>query len=122
MRATFVHTAELIMAADADERAPGAAITLALCGSWEHPPPCPLAAHHTAARRAAGPGAAVRLRVLFAAEPQDEPGVRGQIVAALGAGELRGPDGGLTRWRLAAEGPDVVAAEESAHAARLANG
>lgn len=122
MRQSFVHTAELVMAADADERAPGAAITLALCGSWEHPPPCPLAAHHTAAQRAAGPGDTVRLRVLFAAEPGDEPGVREQIVAALGAGELLGPDGARARWRLAAEGPDVVAADEAAHAARLASG
>jgi hypothetical protein len=43
-----VHAATLLMAdAAADAAAPGAAITVALCGSWEHPPPCPLAAHHT---------------------------------------------------------------------------
>jgi hypothetical protein len=42
----------------ADERAPGAAVTVAPCGHWEHEPPCPLAPHHVRAARAedaAGP-------------------------------------------------------------------
>ena len=32
----------------ADVRAPGAAVTVALCGHWEHEP-CPLAPHHVSA-------------------------------------------------------------------------
>ena len=47
MRSPFLHLATLEMSENDDDRAPGAAITLALCGSWEHSPPCPLAAHHT---------------------------------------------------------------------------
>ena len=38
-----------MMPAPADDGAPGAAVTVALCGHWEHPPPCPLAPHHTRA-------------------------------------------------------------------------
>ena len=68
-----MQTAVLAMTAGADDPAPGAAVTGALCGAWEHEPPCPLAAHHTAAGRVAG---AVRLRVLFAADPADEALVR----------------------------------------------
>jgi hypothetical protein len=95
MRRAFAHVAVLTMQPDADVRAPGAAITVALCGQWEHQPPCPLAAHHTSAERF---GDQVRLRMLFAAEPTDEVVVRARIDAALAAGELRGPDGVITLW------------------------
>ena len=33
------------MEPDADVQAPGAAVTVALCGHWEHEPPGPLAPH-----------------------------------------------------------------------------
>jgi hypothetical protein len=51
-RQAFAHAAvvELI----GDDRAPGGAITVALCGSWSHDPPCPLAPHHTDALRDGG--------------------------------------------------------------------
>jgi hypothetical protein len=116
MRDAYVHTAVLTMTADADECAPGAAITIALCGSWQHDPPCPLAAHHTGVVR---DGPRLRLRVLFAAEPADERRVRDGVDAALAAGELSGPDGVRTRWRLATSGPGVIGEDEAAHAARL---
>jgi hypothetical protein len=51
MREVFAHEAVVAMGADEDVGAPGAAVTVALCGHWEHDPPCPLAAHHTAAER-----------------------------------------------------------------------
>jgi hypothetical protein len=121
MREAFAHTAVLDLAAGADVRAPGGAITLGLCGAWEHDPPCPLAAHHTAAERDDGDGE-VRLRVLFAAEPADEAAVRERIDAALRAGEVVGPDGVLSRWRLRDSRPGVVAAAETEHAGRLARG
>jgi len=44
MRQAFAHEAILVVQPQADLRAPGAAITVALCGHWEHQPPCPLAA------------------------------------------------------------------------------
>ncbi|MEX5721628.1 hypothetical protein [Geodermatophilus maliterrae] len=45
----FAHDGLLSMEPGADDRAPGGVITVALCGSWEHEPPCPLAPHHTRA-------------------------------------------------------------------------
>lgn len=43
----------LSMSPGADLAAPGAAVTVALCGHWKHEPPCPLAAHHTSTTRSA---------------------------------------------------------------------
>jgi hypothetical protein len=106
---SYAHDAVLVMDPDADVRAPGGAITTALCGHWEHEPPCPLAPHYTHADR---DGDRVRLHVLFATEPDRADEVRGRIEAALDD----------PRWQLVSAGPGVVAAEETAHAARLANG
>lgn len=109
MRESFAHDAVLAMHPDGDIGAPGAAITTALCGHWEHEPPCPLAPHHTRADR---DDAQVRLHVLFATAPEQEHEVRHRIEAALDD----------PRWQLVSTGPGVVAAEEAEHAARLANG
>ena len=110
MRTAYAQDAELMLRPGADDRAPGAAITVALCGHWEHQPPCPLAAHHTATDRA---GEVLRLRVLFAAEPADEAEVRGRIEAALRAGR---------DWTLTSTAAGSVRATELAHARRLASG
>jgi hypothetical protein len=104
------------MEPDADVRAPGAAVTVALCGRWDHDPPCPLAPHHSHAERAAGQ---VRVRVLFAAEPDQEHVVRQRIESALSSGQLEGPDGVTTRWQLAVSVPSDVGAGEADHAERL---
>src|SRR5690242_10149389 len=90
MRQAFAHDAVLTMEPGGDERAPGAAVTVALCGHWEHEPPCPLAPHHIAAERS---GDEVRLRVLFAAEPDAEDEVRRRIEAALSRSVFDAPDG-----------------------------
>jgi hypothetical protein len=117
VRAAYAHDAVLDMERDADLAAPGGAVTLALCGTFAHPPPCPVAPHHTRAdRRADG----VALRVLFAAEPASEAAVRAGIDAALAAGFCDGPDGTRTRWTLRTSAPGTVAETERAHAARLA--
>ena len=79
VRAPFAHEAVLRMGADADVSAPGAAITVALCGHWEHDPPCPLAPHHTAAERVDDE---VHVGTLFAVEPAREAGVRESRLAA----------------------------------------
>src|SRR4051794_27541201 len=97
MRQAYAHEAGLGLGQDADVRAPGALITVALCGHWEHAPPCPLAPHHTGAERIGGH---VRLRMLFAAEPEAEDTVRQRIDSALSEGLSHGPDGVVTRWRL----------------------
>ncbi|WP_018500696.1 hypothetical protein [Parafrankia discariae] len=116
MRQAFAHDAVIDMSPDADVAAPGAAVTVALCGHWEHQPPCPLATHHTHATRTGPRG--VRLRILFATEPEQEHTVRRRIEAALATGRLLGPDG-PTRWQLRASQRGDLAAAESAHAERL---
>jgi hypothetical protein len=115
-RRTFAHDAVLELAAGGDDRAPGGAITVALCGSWSHEPPCPLAPHHTGVYR---DGDEVTLRVLFAAAPDDEPRVRTLIDEALARGDGEDPDGGRTAWRLTSSGPSPVRADERPHAERL---
>ena len=117
MRQPFAHEAVLVMAPDADTRAPGAAITTELCGHWEHEPPCPLAPHHTTAERVDGE---VSLRILFAAELDASDTVRERIDLALSRGYLLGPDSTETRWEVLASRPSEVTADETDHAARLA--
>jgi hypothetical protein len=116
VRQAFVHDAVVTMEADGDVRAPGGAITVALCGHWDHEPPCPLAPHRTDAQTS---GNQVRLRVLFAAEPAAEAEVRGRIDAALSRGSLTGPDGVTTRWQLRDAHPGLLRDDEAGHAERL---
>ena len=115
MRTAFAHDAVLTLE-DGDEQAPGGAITAALCGSWSHEPPCPLAPHHTAVARS---GDELTLRLLFAAEPDDELRVRGLVDEALARGEGDTPDGSRTTWRLVRSAPSAVRPEETEHAGRL---
>jgi hypothetical protein len=115
-REVFAHDAVLDMAVDDDERSPGGAITVALCGSWSHEPPCPLAPHHTRAHRS---GTEVTLRVLFAADPANERQVRELVEAALARGWGEDPDGVRSDWRLVNSGPSPVRPDEQEHAARL---
>jgi hypothetical protein len=118
VRETFAHDAVLTLDPDGDEHAPGGAITVALCGSCSHEPPCPLAPHHTRAHRS---GSEVTLRVLFAAEPDDEPRVRRLLQDVLSRGWGDTPEGGRTTWELVDDGPSPVEFEEEAHARRLAD-
>ena len=116
MRAAFAHDALLDMEPGADLAAPGGAVTLALCGSYDHAPPCPVAPHHTRAdRRADG----VVVRVLFATDASREAEVRARIDRALAAGFCDGPDGTRSRWTVVSSAPGAVADTERAHAARL---
>lgn len=115
-RLAFAHDAVLVLDDDGDERAPGGAITVALCGSWSHDPPCPLAAHHTSATRS---GSEVTLRLLFAADPGDEARVRFLVDEVLTRGTADGPSGVRTTWRLASSRPSEVRPEETEHAGRL---
>jgi hypothetical protein len=39
-RAAYAHDAFVILDPGEDTRAPGGAITVALCGHWDHEPPC----------------------------------------------------------------------------------
>ena len=117
----FVHQAVVMLPTGGDDRAPGGAITLALCGSWAHSPPCPLAPHHTAVERAAD-GAGVVIRTVFACRPGDEVRVRKRIEDALTGRALVGPDGTERTWSVRAVGPGVLRPDERDLAARLARG
>ena len=116
-RAAYAHDAVVILDAGGDSRAPGGAITVALCGHWDHEPPCPLAPHHTDAVPA--DDGTVRLRVLFASD--DEARVRSLIGQALSSGRLTGPDGRVTTWTLRSSTAGTVRPDEADHAARLAS-
>jgi hypothetical protein len=118
MRAAFAHEALLTMEPDADSGAPGAAITVELCGHWNHEPPCPLAPHHTRVEQIEG---GVRLRILFAAEANNESSVREGITRALADGRLDEPGGVITRWTLRDSRRGDVLASEFEHAQELIN-
>lgn len=115
----FVHQAVVTLPATGDDRGPGGAITLALCGSWEHPPPCPLAPHQTALERSPD---GVGLRIVFACRPAGETRVRRLIADALAYGRQIGPDGVERTWALVSNGPGTLRPDERDLAARLAGG
>ena len=115
-REAYAHDAVLDLDPGGDVGAPGAAITVALCGSWSHEPPCPLAPHHTRVHRS---GSEVTLRLLFAAEPEEEPKVRALVEEALARGWGDGPDGTRTGWTLIWARASPVLPEEEDHGRRL---
>jgi hypothetical protein len=102
-----VHEAVLRLADGGDERAPGGAVTVALCGHWDHEGPCRWP-HHGALRPS---GATRTLRVVFAAPLEEEDGVRGRIERA-----LRGDPG----WSVLRSGPAEPAEDERELAGSLA--
>jgi hypothetical protein len=117
VRAPYVHQATVEIGADDDDYVPGAAITVALCGSWDHSPPCPLAPHHTQPTR---DGGTVELRVVFATEPEHENEVRRHIDGALPAGAAADPHGVNSHWEFRGSGPGVLSPAERAQALRIA--
>jgi hypothetical protein len=105
-RQAFVHEAELRLEPDADAAAPGGAVTVALCGHWEHEGPCRWP-HNNDVSSADG---VARFRTLFVAPPAEEPEVRSRIDAALGTGD----------WSVLRTGARPVDPSEEALARRLA--
>ncbi len=83
------------LASGADDRAPGGAVTVALCGHWEHDGPCRWP-HHSAMQP--GDGNLHRLVVTFDASEDELEHVRARIDSALQKGELVGPDGRYSLW------------------------
>lgn len=118
MRQAYAHEAILSLDREADERAPRAAVTLALCRHWEHEPPCPLSPHYVASQRVEDE---LHIRVLFATEPENVPEVRRRIEQAL-SGQWQFPDGFTTPWRLRQSRPIDVSPHEADHAERLKRG
>ena len=108
-RRAYVHELMLAMDPGADPAGPGAVVTAALCGGWEHEGPCRWP-HHTAVSPA---GDALRVRTVFVAAPEDEHEVRARIASAL----VHAPG-----WFVIAGGPSQVTEDEAALAGRLLAG
>jgi hypothetical protein len=106
-REAFVQEAELLLADDTDSAEPGAAVTIALCGYWEHEGPCRWP-HNNAIT--AEHGAAARFRTLFVADGAEEQSVRDLIVGALGD---------ATGWTVTSTATRPVAESEHDLARRL---
>ena len=83
MRLAFAQEAELLLDKGTDSRAPGGAVTLALCGHWEHDGPCRWP-HHSAIETE---GCSARLRTGFASTAKDEPTVRRRMEEGLRCAE-----------------------------------
>ena len=93
---------------DSEPAAVGAAVTVALCGNWEHEGACRWP-HHTACGEPTE-GIAV-CRTVFAVEAEDE-----SVVRALIDGALREEPA----WRVFESGARSPTAEERVHGKRIA--
>jgi hypothetical protein len=96
MREAFAIEALVTAEQDTDLRALGGAVTLALCGAFEHPGPCPLAPHRTTTERQ---DQEVAVRVVAACERDRRTEVVQRIEDALASGSVLDPDGVPQRWR-----------------------
>ena len=115
-RKAFAHDAVVAMRNGDSPNALGGAITKALCGGWDHQPPCPLAPHYVSQ---VADGETVSLRVVFATEPANEGRVRALIGEALATGQLTVPDGGVAQWELRSASPGSLRSDEEGLAAGL---
>ena len=115
-RQAYAHDAVVAMQPGGSPNALGGVITVALCGRWDHEPPCPLAPHYVTALP---DGETLAVRILFATEPANEQHVRTLIGEALASGQLTGPDGGVAMWQLRSATPANVRPDEADHAAEL---
>lgn len=75
VREAFVHEAELRLEAGADPASPGAAVTTALCGHWEHEGACRWPHNNDIETSTA----VARFRTLFVAPAADEDQIRERI-------------------------------------------
>jgi hypothetical protein len=91
----YEYNATVRIADGGDPRAIGGAVTVALCGHWEHDGPCRWP-HHTATVPIGSGSLAVTTR--FACTESEEAHVRAQIAAALATGSLEHFDGRATAW------------------------
>jgi hypothetical protein len=80
-----------------DERGPGAAVTVELCGHWDHDGSCRWAHLSTITPQKDG---AHLLVVEFDASEAEVARVNSKIEAALARGQLKGPDGHHSVWQV----------------------
>jgi hypothetical protein len=103
---SHVLQADITFSSGADTRAPGGAVTVALCGSWEHDGSCRWP-HHTAVDPSATPSP---VRVVYVVDDDEVEQVRSLIEVALASGDS---------WDTVAVRESTLTAEESALAQRL---
>ena len=87
----------ILLEPGSDERAPGGAVTVALCGHWEHDGPCRWPHLSTITPDTGGHH---RLLVEFDAQEDEKEMVRAKIDTAVMHGQLTGPDGIVSIWTL----------------------
>jgi hypothetical protein len=120
MRDAYAHEAHLELAGNGDDRAPGAAVTVALCGHWDHDPPCRVPHHSEVVARE---GDRLTLRVVFASAVDDADAVRTAVARALDDGRLSVPgpdDAPATTWTVIEQAPSALTDGELPLAGRLA--
>lgn len=115
MKRTFVHCADVSLEDGADPAAPGGAITLELCGSWDHPGPCRWP-HETSGVWDERRG---KIRVVFLACEEEENYVRQLISKAIAKGLCVGPDRKTNRWTTTNQHSDAPSEADDAWAAKL---
>ena len=98
-----------------DPAAPGGAVTVALCGTWDHPGPCRWP-HQTSAAWEERRG---HVRVVFVAEEEEETRIRALIDRALAGGECVGPDGKANHWTATDFGAGSLSQSESELGAQI---
>jgi hypothetical protein len=95
MRRTY----SIVLLPGGDERAVGGAVTVALCGHWDHDGPCRWPHRTSTARDEAVPGGwRITVEVECAADEQQE--LVDRIDAAVASGAQAGPDGRTSEWRV----------------------
>ena len=117
MRSAVVHEARLRLGDGADAAALGGAVTVEMCGRWDHEGQCRWP-HRTRVREDAGEHV---LRVVVVADDDEQDAVRQRIEAALGRGEQTGPDGRTTTWTVVSCRPDDPHGSEVRLAERLSS-
>ena len=75
----------------------GGAVTVALCGHWDHEGPCRWP-HHTEAQ--AAEDGTYRVIVRFDSSEDEHQAVSDRIDGALESGAQAGPDGRMSRWTM----------------------
>jgi len=93
---SFTHEAVVALIGASTTAAPGGAVTVALCGHWEHEGACAWPHHTQVVERAER---VVTVRVEFSCEDSEEHHVRRLIRRALQGGAVVGPHGCET-WTL----------------------
>lgn len=117
VRSAVVHEARLRFGEGADTAAPGGAVTVGLCGHWDHEGTCRWP-HHCRVREDDGEHV---LRVVVVAGDDERDAVRERVEAALGQGQQTGPDGRTTTWTVVSSRTDGPQGSEVRLAERLEN-